>query len=72
MKLMTTSEKKSMLKWNSILWLLAMVLPAGLSLALANTKFPWQILVPLFLLGPMIASNNMISKAIGTTKDDSK
>jgi hypothetical protein len=69
---MTTSEKNSMLKWNTILWLLAMAVPAGLSFALASTKFPWQILVPLLLFGPMLASNNMISKAIGTTKDDSK
>ncbi len=69
---MTTSEKNSMLKWNTILWLAAMVLPVIFSFVFAAAKFPWQILVPLLLFGPMLASNNMISKAIGTTKDDSK
>ncbi|HEY1172257.1 MAG TPA: hypothetical protein VGH19_12860 [Verrucomicrobiae bacterium] len=66
---MTTAEKKSMLKWNTLLWLAAMVIPGILSISLASTKFPWQILIPLFLFGPLLASNNMLSKAIGETKD---
>lgn len=68
---MKTTDKKHLLKWNTILWLLAMVLPAGLSIALGSAKFPWQVIVPLLLLGPMLASNNMLTKAIGETTDDS-
>jgi hypothetical protein len=69
---MTTTEKKNLLKWNTVLWLTAMVLPAILSFALAATKFPWQILIPLLLFGPMLASNNMLTRASGETKDDAK
>jgi hypothetical protein len=37
------AEKKKMLKWNTILWLVAMVSPAFFSIAFASTKFPWLI-----------------------------
>ena len=67
---MTNSEKNSLLKWNSILWLAAMALPAGLSFALASTKFPWQIIVPLFLFPCLLASNKMLAQAIGQSTDD--
>jgi fatty acid desaturase len=68
---MTTSEKKKLLTSNTILWLIAMVLPVGLHFALASTRFPWQVIVPLLLLGAMLASNSILSKAIGDTTDDS-
>jgi hypothetical protein len=42
-----------------------MGLPALLGLALASTKFPRQIVVPLLLLGPMMASNKRIARAGG-------
>jgi hypothetical protein len=61
---MTDVEKKKMLKCNSYLWLLAMALPAFFSIALASAKFPWPIIFPLLLIGPMLASNKMLSKAI--------
>jgi hypothetical protein len=57
-------EKKNLLKWNTILWLLAMALPAFFSTALSNAKFPWPMIVPLVLFGPMLYSNNIISQAI--------
>lgn len=62
---MTNVEKKNMLKWNTVLWLLAMALPAFFSIALASAKFPWPLLFPFLLVGPMLASNKMLSKAIG-------
>jgi hypothetical protein len=62
---MTNSEKKKMLKWNTILWVFAMVLPAFFSIALASAKFPWPMVLPLLLLGPMLASNKMLSQASG-------
>lgn len=68
---MTITEKKRMLKSNTLLWLAAMVLPGILSMVLADTKFPWQVLVPLLLFGPFLASNNLISKAIGETTGES-
>ena len=68
---MTTSEKTRLLKTNTICWLAAIALPAILHFALASTKFPWPIIVPLLLIGPMLASNKMLAKAIGDTTDDS-
>jgi hypothetical protein len=62
---MKRPDKKHLLKWNTILWLAAMALPAFFSIALASTKFPWPILVPLLLLGPMLASNKMLVQAFG-------
>jgi hypothetical protein len=62
---MKIAEKKNLLKWNTILWLAAMALPACFSIAFAATKFPWQIIVPLLLIGPMLVSNKMLAKAIG-------
>ena len=62
---MKNTEKKNLLKWNTILWLAAMALPAFFSIAFASTKFPWQIIVPLLLIGPMLVSNKMLTQAIG-------
>ena len=67
---MKNSEKKNLLKWNTILWLVAMVLPVGLSFAFASTRFPWQIIVPFSLLGCLLCSNKMLAQAIGQTTDD--
>lgn len=66
---MKSTEKKDLLKWNTILWLAAMALPAGCSLAFASTKFPWPVVLPLLLLGPMLASNRMLAQAIGESTD---
>lgn len=69
---MKHADKKNLLKRNSILWLTAMVLPAFFSAALASTKFPWPLIMPLLLLGPMIASNKMLAQAIGEPTDAPK
>lgn len=69
---MKPTDKKHLLKWNTLLWLAAMLLPAGFSLALAATKFPWPLIVPLLLLGPMLASNKMLAQAIGEATDASQ
>ena len=66
---MKSTEKKNLLKWNTILWLAAMTLPALCSFAFASTKFPWQIILPLLLIGPMLYSNKMLSQAIGESTD---
>lgn len=62
---MTKTTKKSLLTWNTILWLTAMALPAFFSIAFASTKFPWPMILPLLLLGPMLFSNKMLAQAIG-------
>ena len=67
---MKNTDKRNLLKWNTILWLVAMVLLAVLSLAFASTRFPWQIIVPLLLIGCLMASNKMLAQAIGQTTDD--
>lgn len=66
---MKNSEKNKLLKWNTILWLFAMVLPAVFSFALASTKFPWPVIVPFLLLGCLLASNKMLVQAIGKTTE---
>ena len=68
---MKNSDKKNLLKWNTILWLAAMVLPAFFSIAFASTKFPWPMILPLLLIGPMLASNKMLAQAIGESADES-
>jgi hypothetical protein len=66
---MKTPDKKGLLMRNTILWLFAMVLPAFFSIALASAKFPWPMIVPLLLFGPMLASNKMLSRAMGPSTD---
>ena len=63
--MMINAHTRHLLKWNTLLWLAAMVLPVGLSFAFAATKFPWQIIVPFLLLGPMLGSNRMLMLATG-------
>ena len=67
---MTKSEKKQLLKWNTILWLAAMVLPGVCQIAFASTKFPWPVIIPLLLFGCLLASNSLLTKAIGEPTDD--
>lgn len=69
---MKNTQKKNLLKWNTILWLAAMALPAFFSIALASTKFPWQMILPLLLIGPMLVSNKMLIQAIGESTDAPK
>ena len=69
---MRNPEKKNRLKWNSVLWLTAMVLPALFSIAFASTKFPWPMILPLLLIGPMLVSNKMLAQAIGESTDAPK
>jgi fatty acid desaturase len=66
---MKNADKKNLLKWNTILWLAAMVMPAFFSIAFASTKFPWPMVLPLLLIGPMLVSNKMLIQAIGETTD---
>ena len=66
---MKDSEKKNLLKWNTLLWIAAMALPAFFSFAFASTRFPWPLLLPLLLLGFMLASNKMLARAIGESAD---
>ncbi|MCW1916576.1 hypothetical protein OJ996_23515 [Luteolibacter sp. GHJ8] len=61
---MNPIEKRKLLKWNTILWLLAMIAPAALSLSLAGTKFPWPMILPFLLLGCLLASNKMLLRAL--------
>ena len=69
---MNDSRKSYLLKWNTILWLAAMALPALFSIAFASTKFPWPMILPLLLIGPMLVSNKMLAQAIGETTDAPK
>ena len=66
---MKHTEKRNLLKWNTILWLAAMVLPAFFSIAFASTKFPWPLILPLLLIGPMLVSNKMLTQAMGESTD---
>ena len=69
---MTESNKNKLLRANTCLWIGAMVVPAIFDFgfkwfASGPVRFPWPILIPLLLLGPLLASNTMLSKAIGET-----
>jgi hypothetical protein len=66
---MKTPEQNSSLKRNTVLWLFAMILPAVFNIAFASTKFPWPVVLPLLLVGPMLASNKMVSRAAATPAD---
>ena len=67
---MNRSDKNNLLKKNTLLWLVAMVLPVAFSFAFAATKFPWQIISPLLLFGCLLASNKMLAQAIGRASDE--
>ncbi len=67
---MTKSEKSNLLKQNTLCWLAALVAPVILHIGLSSTKFPWPLLLPLLLVGPMLASNKLLSKASGEATDD--
>lgn len=67
---MTKSEKKKMLQWNTMLWVAAMILPAVCQIAFASTKFPWIVIIPFLLLGCLLASNNMLNRAIEEPTDN--
>ena len=67
---MTQSEKQKMLWTNTLLWLAAMVLPGVFHIAFASTRFPWPVLMPFLLLGALLASNQMLAKAIGKPAGD--
>ena len=59
-----------MLRTNSLLWLAAMVLPGVFHIALASTRFPWPVIMPFLLFGAMLASNQMLARAIGKPTDE--
>jgi hypothetical protein len=72
---MTASDKKKLLRENAYLWIAAMVIAPIFDLgfrafASGPVKFPWVILTPLLIVGLFIASNKLLSKAIGETTDD--
>jgi hypothetical protein len=68
---MTTSAKNNLLKQNTICWLGAIIVPLLLHFGLGSTKFPWPVILPILIFGLMLASNRLLSKAIGKTTDDS-
>lgn len=59
------SGKQRAIRTNSMLWITAMLLPGLFWLTMGTARFPWPVLMPLLLLGPMIASNQMLARAIG-------
>jgi hypothetical protein len=66
---MTRSEKQKIMTWNTMLWVAAMILPAVFHIAFESTKFPWIVILPCLLLGPLLASNSMLARAIGEPTD---
>ena len=67
---MTKSEKKKVMATNTSLWIAAMILPGICHFGFASAKFPWPLILPLLLIGPVLASNQMLSRAIGEATDD--
>jgi hypothetical protein len=46
-----------------------MALPVFFSIAFASTKFPWQMIYPLLLIGPKLGSNKMLTEALRESED---
>ena len=67
---MNQAEKQKMLRTNTLLWLAAMILPGVFHIAFASTRFPWPVLMPFLLLGALLASNQMLARAIGKPAGD--
>lgn len=67
---MTQSEKSNLLKQNTLCWLGALALPVILHFGLSSTNFPWPLILPLLLVGPMLASNKLLAKASSAATDD--
>lgn len=67
---MNQAEKQRMLRTNTLLWLAAMILPGVFHIAFASTRFPWPVLMPFLLLGALLASNQMLARAIGKPAGD--
>ena len=67
---MNQAEKQKMLRTNTLLWLAAMILPGDFHIAFASTRFPWPVLMPFLLLGALLASNQMLARAIGKPAGD--
>jgi hypothetical protein len=47
-----------------------MVLPGIFHIAFASTRFPWPALMPFLLLGALLASNQMLTRAMGKPAGD--
>jgi hypothetical protein len=47
-----------------------MVLPGVFHIAFASTRFPWPVLMPFLLLGALLASNQMLARAMGKPAGD--
>ena len=74
---MTPLDKKRILRQNAILWISAMAIAPIFDLsfkafASGPVKFPWVICVPLLMVGLLIASNNLLAKALGGTAEEGK
>ena len=67
---MTKSKKQHMLRMNTLLWLAAMILPGVFHIAFASTRFPWPVIMPFLLFGALLASNQMLARAIGKPTDE--
>jgi hypothetical protein len=60
----TKAEKKKIIQFNTISWMIAMLLPAVFYFALASTSFPWPIIYPLLLVGFLLNSNKVLERAL--------
>ena len=72
---MTDSDKKKLLKSNTWLWVAAMAMAPLFHLLLnafasGPVKFPWPILMPLLMVGLLLASNKLIEEAAARRKGD--
>ncbi|GDY19263.1 hypothetical protein LBMAG56_06080 [Verrucomicrobiota bacterium] len=67
---MTTSEKNSLLKQNTLCWLGALILPLILHFGLRHTQFPWPLILPFLIFGLMLVSNKLLAKASGEPTDN--
>ena len=73
---MTESDRKKLIRSNTILWLAAMVVPAMFDLsfkafASGPVKFPWPMIVPFLFMGLLLASNKLLTTALDESANGS-
>lgn len=65
----SSTDPKKVLQHNTAYWMAAILAPVILHFGLKDTSFPWPVVLPLLLVGLMVASNRLLSAALKSGKD---
>lgn len=65
----STNNSKKPIQMNTAYWMAAILTPVILHFGLKETSFPWPVVLPLLLVGLMVASNRLLSAALKSRND---